>query len=301
MATTIGVSPTPVVAGSTTHHRPGIIPRVTPVQLKERQIEDYPTGYPRFAALLNSHASFYTFRNFSKLRLRVLLGKQDKLAQLEDRMEEIDDNPDFAVIRGTFRRDINGERDALLALIDKHLADYDLTLERTEKSLCREVASERDVSNVQNWVRTMGQIPRDEAAYLWRDDLITIGASGKDSTSYGFEGPVGDAVIWASNMFNKTLFRQTVSRDPNVYIFSPFFLESLTRALIALMLLLILFVPIVLLMLAVTIAGRVCIAMLACCIFILALSIVAKAKTSELFVAGATYSAILVVFIAGSD
>lgn len=153
----------------------------------------------------------------------------------------------------------------------------------------------------------MGQIPRDEAAYLWRDDLITIGASGKDSTSYGFEGPVGDAVIWASNMFNKvslimlvpshgelqlihyqTLFRQTVSRDPNVYIFSPFFLESLTRALIALMLLLILFVPIVLLMLAVTIAGRVCIAMLACCIFILALSIVAKAKTSELFVAGAT-------------
>lgn len=87
-------------------------------------VEDYPTGYPRFAALLNSHASFYTFRNFSKLRLRVLLGKQDKLAQLEDRMEEIDDNPDFAVIRGTFRRDINGERDALLALIDKHLADY---------------------------------------------------------------------------------------------------------------------------------------------------------------------------------
>lgn len=50
-----------------------------------------------------------------------------------------------------------------------------------------------------------------------------------------------------------------------------------------------LFIPVILSVYAGDTGLRVCIAIVACCIFIFALSIVAEANTSELFVTKATY------------
>jgi hypothetical protein len=58
--------------------------------------------------------------------------------------------------------------------------------------------------------------------------------------------------------------------------------------LIAALLLMLLFVPIAVSLSIGSVALRIFAALLACSIFILALSVVTKAKTAELFVAGAT-------------
>lgn len=46
-------------------------------------VEDFREGYPRFTSLISSHDPFFLFRRFGRLRARLLLIKQDKLAVLD--------------------------------------------------------------------------------------------------------------------------------------------------------------------------------------------------------------------------
>ncbi|KAI1414644.1 hypothetical protein F5Y13DRAFT_13048 [Hypoxylon sp. FL1857] len=265
-----------------------------------RELEDYLSGYPRFAALLGLHPSFHVFRNFSNLRVRLLLSKQDELAQLEERLERLDADKTFTFFRGSLRGDRNGERAQLMAEINRCLTEYDSVLERVEKSLKRHAAGDRDTENIQNWIQSTGQLPRSEAAYLWQDDLVAVGAADRDFTSPVLQGLIEDSVVWLSKLVKWTPLHQKVSRDSHIHIISTSVLNGILRFIITLLLMAMLFVPVVISVSIANTAARIGIAMIACCIFILALAMVAKAKTSELFVAGATYSAILVVFISGS-
>ncbi|KAH9995156.1 hypothetical protein F4779DRAFT_631706 [Xylariaceae sp. FL0662B] len=277
------------------------IPTLPGVSGRNRIVEDHLPGYPRLAALLSLHPSFYVFRNFSKLRIRLLLSKQDELVQLEDRLEKLDSDSIFTFFRGSLRHDRNGERTQLMAEIERVLIDYDSTLNRAEKSLQRPAARGRDTDNVQNWMKSTGQIPRSEAAYLWQEDLVTIGETNRDPTSPILQDLIEDTIIWLSKLAKSTPFHRAVSRDPHIHIFSSSMLGNFSKFIITLLLLLMLFIPVVISVSIRNTAARICVAMIACCIFIIALAMVAKAKTSELFVAGATYSAILVAFITGSN
>ena len=96
----------------------------TNVRLIHLTVEDYPSGYPRFAALISTHPSFNVFRRFTDLHARVLLSKQDRLSVLESQLHRLDESEPFGLHRGSFRHDGNGERIQLLADIDSALADY---------------------------------------------------------------------------------------------------------------------------------------------------------------------------------
>ncbi|KAI1391628.1 uncharacterized protein F4822DRAFT_427484 [Hypoxylon trugodes] len=264
------------------------------------KIEDHLPGYPRFAALLSLHPSFQVFRNFPNLRARLLLSKQDELVRSEERLSRLDSDSTFAFFRGSLREDRNGERTQLMAQIERSLAEYDLTLDRVEKSLQRHAVRERDAENVQNWIQTTGQIPRSEAAYLWQEDLVAVGPIDKDSTNPTLQDLVEDSLIWISKWAKRTLHHQGVSRDSRIHIFSATVLGNVSRFMITLLLLFMLYIPVVISVFIVNTTARICVAMIACLIFVLALSVVANAKTSELFVAGATYSAMLVAFLTGS-
>ncbi|KAI1088280.1 hypothetical protein F5B19DRAFT_433238 [Rostrohypoxylon terebratum] len=275
-------------------------------------VEDHLPGYPRFAAFLSLHRSFYIFRNFSKLRVRLLLSKQDELVQLEDRLESLDCDSTFAFFRGSLRHDRNGERAQLMAEIERGLIDYastglsflqeiDLSLDRVEKSLQRHAARRRDIENAQRWMQNTGQIPRNEAAYLWQDDLITIGETDEDAASPFLQHLIEDTIISLSKLVKRTPLHRIVSRDPDLHIFSASVLSNIFRFLMTILLLLILFVPVIISAIVENTVARIGVAVIASCIFILALAILANARTSEIFVAGATYSAILVAFITGPN
>jgi hypothetical protein len=63
-------------------------------------------------------------RRFNKLRARLLLLKQDRLSQLEQRLEQVDQQEISLLFLGKSRCDINTDRISLLSKIDSCLADY---------------------------------------------------------------------------------------------------------------------------------------------------------------------------------
>lgn len=87
-------------------------------------IEDYPSGYPRFAAFVGAHGSFQVCRRFSNLRARLLLLKQDELSVLEMDLEELDREEPNLLYLGSRRDDKNKERQSILSKIDHTLAEY---------------------------------------------------------------------------------------------------------------------------------------------------------------------------------
>lgn len=87
-------------------------------------VEDYSSGYPRFSALIGTHASFYVCRRFSTLRARLLLQKQDRIAELEHQLQHIDEEELQPLFLGSLRRDRNQDRERVLADIDVALQDY---------------------------------------------------------------------------------------------------------------------------------------------------------------------------------
>ena len=87
-------------------------------------VEDYPQGYPRFAALVGSHSSFHICRRFSTVRARILLLKQDRVVQLEEQLNAIDRNEPRPLVLGNARRDKSAERAKILAELETALMEY---------------------------------------------------------------------------------------------------------------------------------------------------------------------------------
>lgn len=87
-------------------------------------VENYPNGYPRFAALMASHDQFLIVRRFSRLRMRLLLLTQDKIAQLERKLDQIDCSEKSPLFLGSSRLDKNGERQAVLLQVREDLGAY---------------------------------------------------------------------------------------------------------------------------------------------------------------------------------
>ncbi len=95
-------------------------------------VEEYPNGYPRASAYLNSDVGTALFRRFGTLHSRALLYKQLELTELEARLEKLDRDDEekeetkWRNSRSINRRDGEGneERKALIEEIVKKLEEY---------------------------------------------------------------------------------------------------------------------------------------------------------------------------------
>ena len=87
-------------------------------------VEDFRQGYPRFCALIDAHPALNIFRRFSKLRVRIILRKQDTLSVLEQQLENLDRQESTALYLASNRLDGNTERQTVLNDIEKAVQDY---------------------------------------------------------------------------------------------------------------------------------------------------------------------------------
>ncbi|KAI1504694.1 hypothetical protein F5X99DRAFT_370710 [Biscogniauxia marginata] len=267
---------------------------------KSRQIENYPSGYPRFSALVASHDSFHICRRFSILRTRLLLLKQDRLSLLEKRLEKIDREEVAPLCLGSSRRDTNNERSSVLSEIDKALADYDALIERNRRMLSFETATNRDVANLQNWIDGNGCIAREETAYLEQgEDLLTV-ASPNDSAIIWLGLLVEKGRVYLRERFGQHP-RLDVSRDPNVHIFPPSSTVRAAQILITPFIVFLLLVPVIICYFVKYLPARLFVIITATAGFIAVLSSLTRARTAELAVAGATYTTVLIVFISNTN
>lgn len=264
------------------------------------QIEDYPSGYPRFSALIASHASFHVCRRFSNLRARLLLLKQDKLSLLEKRLEKIDREEVDLLSLGSSRDDTNSERASLLAEIDAALADYDALIERNHRVLNLEDASHKDVASLQHWVDGNGCIARQETTYLARaEDLLSVASPDDGATTR-----LGALVEGCRVLFRKYVCqypRLDASRDPNVHIFPRSSITWVARMMMTPFVVVLLLAPVVICSLVGSLTVRLVVIIAATTGFVAVLSGLTKARTVELVVAGATYTTVLIVFISNTS
>ena len=152
--------------------------RASPV-LTQEDIEVKPwkyLGYHSFANFIASDADFFILRRFGALNARVLLGLQDQLSQLEERLNELEDHlrskngPN--IHNGSFRQETQKERAQLLSLAQSILHDYsksvifsvsqgagfpmndaasdELVLQHSQLQ-ARPQVPKKDVTSLQNW------------------------------------------------------------------------------------------------------------------------------------------------------
>ncbi|KAB8228995.1 uncharacterized protein BDW43DRAFT_303436 [Aspergillus alliaceus] len=251
------------------------------------EVEDYRSGYPRLTALLSSHSPYFICRSFTRLRARVLLLKQDRLSVLEQKLDQLDEQESSHLFLGKSRSDKNLDRMALLSEVDSCLTDYDSFLERTHRTLGLGPPSQRDVQALRNWLDGTGAVARDERAYLTHfQDLVTVAPTG-DTAVVRLETWVEDQLIRYYSGFRNGPYHDA-SNDANVYIYSGSLIRRAAKALLLFMITMLLLAPVILCNITHSVSLRVIIIMAFTISYLLILSILAKSRTMELIIAGAT-------------
>lgn len=92
--------------------------------LTQETVELPPLGYPQFSTLVGAHPAFSVSRRFSVVRARLLLLKQQRVAALEKRLEELDLKELRPLYLGSFQADANLPRSQVLKNLDEALVDY---------------------------------------------------------------------------------------------------------------------------------------------------------------------------------
>ncbi|KAL3489626.1 hypothetical protein BJX62DRAFT_238892 [Aspergillus germanicus] len=211
-------------------------------QLQCKQIESYPPGYPRFAALVGADPAFNVARRFNILRARLLYLKQDRLSVLEKKLESIDQEEKAVLFLGASRRDKNVGRQAVIADIDSALADYDAFLARNAQILHFNDAPVNIVASLRRWVGSTGGIARNETEFLDHSDLITL-STPVDCTLKDIESWIERGLIRHCGRSYKSRCAD-LSDDPNIFIPSDLFTMRLARAVLGLLIIILLMVPV---------------------------------------------------------
>ncbi|KAK0653997.1 hypothetical protein QBC41DRAFT_360760 [Cercophora samala] len=138
-------------------------------------IEDFPNGYPRFSALVAAHDSFLVTRRFSHVRTRLLLLEQDKVSELEAKLNKIDLEETRELWLGSRRRDKNENRLSVIAELKEALKSYDDLVFRTGHMLAHQPAHPKDVVSLHHWHNANACITRAEMGFLDREeDLMSL-------------------------------------------------------------------------------------------------------------------------------
>lgn len=259
-----------------------------------KQIEDYPNGYPRFSALLAAHDQFLVVRRFSGLRARLLLLAQDRLVELEERLCKVDHKEEAKVFLASRRLDTNQEREAILSEIQETLCAYDSLVERTARVSQLHAPHPWHVQSLRNWLDGSAAIAHRESDFLEHEaDLASL---GRDEDNMA---------LWLETMLSRLPRRlqkilylpSNISRDSNVHITPRTVSDQIVRIIIAPVVAVILLIPVVICHIVTDSNKRLFTIILSSYMFVLLLSLWTRSNTTTLTMAGATYTAVLIVFI----
>ncbi|KAK7996758.1 hypothetical protein PG989_004798 [Apiospora arundinis] len=168
------------------------------------QVPDDTLGYGQFAELISSHPSFFAFRRFAALRARMILRKQDRIAQLEGQLQDIDRHEQNPIYRCSYRRDKNPQRIQVFEELDLLMAQYDDLNGRTRNALSTKTASPRDVKNICHWIQGSGCVVIAESDYLAHDrDLMALGPAETDDFLQSVGHRTEDVIIWISGLLGR--------------------------------------------------------------------------------------------------
>ncbi|KAF2653322.1 hypothetical protein K491DRAFT_603119, partial [Lophiostoma macrostomum CBS 122681] len=270
-------------------------------------VEDYPNGYPRLAALLNSNTNWLICRKYEFLHTRVLLYQQDKLRVLEKKLLTFDEaakkSDDIALKfheDGARPMDKMEEQSLLIKTINEELKEYHDIVQRTRSFASLQCATKRNHRSVWNWIYSSAPLVQDDASTFRKNkDFVAI-VDPKEG-------------LWLNSHFDSFLSKHSQSKfgamfmsnhernltsNELVRIYSPRRIDVFSRLLITAAIVSLLLAPVAVLY-SIRKHGwlRILIIFVFTLVFSVAMNLGTKAKRHEVLAATATYCAVLVVFL----
>ncbi|KAJ9648280.1 hypothetical protein H2199_001133 [Coniosporium tulheliwenetii] len=259
-----------------------------------QNFDDYPSGYPQLAAVVNSDPNFRVYRRFGTLRNRVMFYRQHELAKLEERLQEMDlaDDQAHPYRNQSIRRDKadpESERQALMDEIDQKLEHYDKLLAREQKSLLMERPTKRNYRSLINYIWNEKPIVQSEMTFLNPADDFVILSKEQDSP---FHVRIEKLLQksgrdWLKRLFSTPEQRQK-TQDSAIDLYSKARINYLVQAIVALVTIILLMTPICLLFyLDFNREVKVVVVLLFVSLFPATITILARPKNHEVFAATA--------------
>lgn len=263
-------------------------------------IEDRPRGYPQLAAYISADIDGRLYRRFGYLRNRLLLHKQDEVAELEEQLAKLDEDDakgeDVDCFRLVSRRydeeDTDCKRRKLIDRLETVLKEYDELLIREHEILSLKQPTKKEHRSYFNFIWNEKPVCREEYQFIYReDDFVRLGTQDDSWLGYTevFFSILPDFILKGRIVGKGTRFfsnRRTVR-----------LVKMVTVTFASLLLVL----PIVVLyvLTANDAAGgvKIGVTVIFVVLFALALAALTHASRHDLFAASAAYCAVLVVFL----
>ena len=144
-------------------------------------VNTFPQGYPRVAACMISDVNTSIYRGFRWERNRLLLHHQDRVAELSDRLRELDKSDEASQPHRLYSRRDDEEqhpapRTQLLHQLASELKEYDDLLTREHAVATMTKPTKRDHLSLFNWFYNNKPVVWDEYQHLYQqDDFILLG------------------------------------------------------------------------------------------------------------------------------
>ena len=145
-------------------------------------MESFPDGYPRFAALMDSDINTRQYRRFGLIRNRILLHKQDQIAELSAMLSDVDkademSHPErLSCRRYDEKLGDESRRLQILQSLEKSLEEYDALLLREHAIALMPSPTKRSHRSLFNWVYNDKPVIHEEYQYLYEErDFLLLG------------------------------------------------------------------------------------------------------------------------------
>ncbi|KAK3361030.1 hypothetical protein B0T24DRAFT_685157 [Lasiosphaeria ovina] len=209
------------------------------------RLEDLKLGYPRLAGLLAAEPGFFVARRFTRLFTRRVLLAQDRLAELEARLDQLDADEQHRVYLASRRHDGSRERAIVTEEIEAALKYYESAIASYRRVAALPSPHLFHVESLKNWLHNNKPLIKEESDFVDAvDDLFALAPQHDTGSLYcgahklfrtGYLARVGD---WTPCL---------ESQDENVHLRSRERIELIIRIIGTTMVVLVLTVPIIIL------------------------------------------------------
>ncbi|KAI0387560.1 hypothetical protein F5Y04DRAFT_286665 [Hypomontagnella monticulosa] len=261
---------------------------------RPRKIESFRKGYPRLSAFIDSDRNFVMFRCFGRLQARVLLHRQDELAEIESRLERIDQEEKTEYFLSCNRQDPSVERRALFKEAENKLIEYNRLLGSYYQNIERPVPSEPHIKSVSNWID--GTKPLVETESMFLDDWDDLRSPRSPADHSGMDVFLGNLAAMLNRIGIKH-GEHSRSDDQHILLYQRSQILAASRFLTTLFGVVSLTVPIVALYSITTMPIRLVFLVLFTTMFSSILCWMTESRNYEILAATAAYSAVMVVFV----
>ncbi|CZR64320.1 uncharacterized protein PAC_14218 [Phialocephala subalpina] len=275
-------------------------------QFQHDRFEDFPDGWPRLAAFMESSESFGIYRMFGVPHARLLVIHMSNIEEIWTELLEMD-RKDAAGgadtnwrLKNRFHEDgLDTSKIILQQRLEAEILAYDTLLEKfgNIKSMSRTPARDHDSLFRYLWANKPLDPHEDDWIYH-PDDFVSLVPPRRN----GFEGFILRHLDgWPNSCFKK-LFQtgkaQHKTRDSEVKFYCTARINTIARLIAVFFAVLVLFIPVILFFLTSMSRAWMAVVVLAFdFIFSVMISLLTDAGDKEIFVGTATYCAVLVTFL----